>query len=74
MKFDDCIRCKVSIRRMDGVGSQYGVGDMESQDCHLSSLKLVNVPSMFDIGGAQPNPTTDSLSMTFIDNFTFKLV
>jgi hypothetical protein len=62
-QFKECIRCKVSVKRMDPVGSEYG-GDsykekesMEALETHLAYLKLINVPSMFDIGGLKADPT-----------------
>ena len=65
---------------MDIVGSEYS-GDsykekdsMEALETHLAYLKLINVPSMFDIGGGKANPTSDCLSMSMMDSITHKLV
>ena len=65
---------------MNSAGKEYG-GDskkesesMETIDSHLAYLKLINVPSMFDIGGVKADPTSDSLSLTLMDSITFKLV
>lgn len=62
---------------MNLVGSEYGnesQKEMESLDTHLASLKFINVPSMFDIGGSPADPTSNSLSMNLMDSITFKLV
>lgn len=79
-QFKDCIRCKVSVKRMNLVGSEYGgeslkeKESMESLDSHLAYLKFINVPSMFDTGGSKADPTSNSLSMSMMDSITFKLV
>ena len=65
---------------MNSAGTEYGGNSkkesesMETIDSHLAYLKLINVPSMFDIGGAKADPTSDSLSLTLMDSITFKLV
>ena len=46
---------------MDAIGKIYGGNNdrqLESKPCshNLSYLKLVNVPSMFDIGSTQADP------------------
>jgi hypothetical protein len=65
---------------MDPVGSEYG-GDsykekesMEALETHLAYLKLINVPSMFDIGGLKADPTADCLTMNMMDSITYTLV
>ena len=46
----------------------------QSMDAQLSYLKLINVPTMFDIGCTQANPQTDFLTLSMMDSLTHKIV
>lgn len=46
----------------------------EPVEAHLSYLKLINVPTMFDIGCTQADPQADSLSLCMMDSITHKIV
>ena len=46
----------------------------EAMEAHLSYLKLINVPTMFDVGCTQANPQTDSLTLSMMDSITNKIV
>lgn len=46
----------------------------EPMEAHLSYLKLINVPTMFDVGCTQSDPQTDCLSMVMMDSITNKVV
>ena len=54
---------------MDYLGKEYSVDkDRKSQDkimqeFHLSYLKLINVPCLFDVGCTQVDPQTDFLTL-----------
>ena len=51
------ITCEVSVKRMDYLGKEYaGDKNKDMLKAHLSYLKLINVPSMFDIGCTQADP------------------
>ena len=47
---------------------------LESMECHLAYLKLINVPSMFDVGCSQSDPQSDQLTLSMLDNYTHKMV
>lgn len=56
-QYKDCIRCEVGVKRMDALGRDYTADSItETVEAHLSYLKLINVPTMFDIGCYQANP------------------
>lgn len=60
---------------MDFLGKEYSGDNMqEAMEAHLSYLKLINVPTMFDIGCTQANPQTDSLTLSMMDSITHKIV
>jgi hypothetical protein len=60
---------------MDYVGRDYsGDNPNEAMEMHLSHLKLINVPTMFDIGCTQADPTSDSLTLCMLDSATAKIV
>lgn len=40
----------------------------------ICQLKLVNVPTMFDIGCSHSNPESETLSLSMIDNITYKQI
>ena len=59
---------------MDYLGKEY-CDDMEdSTEAHLSYLRLINVPTMFDVGCTQANPQTESLTLCMMDSVTHKVV
>jgi|AACY02.6.fsa_nt_gi hypothetical protein len=47
---------------------------VEAMKCHLSYLKLINVPTMFDIGCNQADPQTDFLTLCMMDSITHKVL
>jgi hypothetical protein len=59
-QMQESIRCTVRVNRMDYLGKIYGSNtneqELESKSVNLSYLKLINVPTMFDIGCTQANP------------------
>jgi hypothetical protein len=56
-QFPECITCKVSVKRMDYLSREYSGDSLnESMEAHLSYLKLINVPTIFDVGCTQANP------------------
>lgn len=69
------IPAKVSVQRLDYMGNVYSNDSSKDQlEINLSTLKLVNVPTMFDIGCTQANPATDFLSLSMIDTSTYKII
>uniref|UniRef100_A0A7S3FYA7 Uncharacterized protein n=1 Tax=Strombidium rassoulzadegani TaxID=1082188 RepID=A0A7S3FYA7_9SPIT len=60
---------------MDSLGREYS-GDHinETMEAHLAYLKLVNVPSLFDVGCYQSNPQSDYLVLNMMDSITHKVV
>lgn len=42
-------------------------------DQNLAYLKLINVPCIFDIGTLASDPTTEFLSLTMVDEKTYKI-
>ena len=60
---------------MDYLGREYsGDSQQESMEVHLAYLKLINVPTMFDIGCTQADPQTDYLTLCMMDSITHKVV
>lgn len=60
---------------MDYLGKEYSGDSLsESIEAHLSYLKLINVPTMFDIGCTQADPQTEFLTLCMLDSVTHKLV
>ena len=63
---------------MDYAGREYsgptGDNPNEAMEMNLSYLKLINVPTMFDVGCTQADPTIDSLTLCMLDSSTSKLV
>ena len=54
---------------------EHAAGDLPAHvDAHLAYLKLINVPTMFDVGCTQANPQTEQLTLCMIDSITHKLV
>ena len=65
----DFFRCNVECRVVDQLGKQHDIGQ-EKARCELqraSYLKLINVPSMFDINGTLSDPTDGCLNLSMID-------
>ena len=60
---------------MDYLGKEYSDDvNMEALPCHISCLKLINVPCMFDIGCSQADPQTEFLTLSLIDGITHKIL
>jgi len=71
----DSIHCTVSVKRMDYLGREYtDDSHKEAMAVHISYLKLINVPSMFDIGCTQADPRTDFLTLSMMDSITHKVL
>ena len=45
---------------------------MHGPPVRCAYLKLINVPSILDIGGTTPDPTDESLTMSMIDYTTLE--
>eukprot|EP00347_Sterkiella_histriomuscorum_P023566 403334151 len=72
--FDQSVRVTLQVKRMDYNGKEYVTdGSLEPYECTLAYLKLINVPTMFDIGCTQSDPSTDFLTLNMIDDKTFKI-
>lgn len=78
-KHENCIRAIVKLRRFD-TSSRAAIADngssanTESMSVHLAQLKLLNVPSMFDAGVPQADPTSDFLNLSMLDNYSHKVM
>ena len=60
---------------MDYLGKEYlDDSQKEAIEAHFSYLKLINVPSMFDIGCTQADPQTDFLTLSMMDSITHKVL
>ena len=58
---------------MDFLGKEYSADQqLESIQTTLAYLKLVNVPTMFDVGSVQSDPSTEFLELNMVDDKTFK--
>lgn len=56
------------------MGKEYSTDSgIEPITTSVAYLKLINVPTMFDIGSSQSDPTTDSLTLNMVDDKTFKI-
>ena len=54
---------------MDSMGKEYSIDDLrEYTEVNILFLKLINVPTMFDIISSMSNPQTDFLTLTMIDS------
>ena len=74
-KIREGINCKVSVKRMDYLGREYSGDSLnEHMEASISYIKLINVPSMFDIGCTEADPRTDFLTMTMLDTTTHKTI
>jgi len=59
-RFQGCIRCRMSVTRMEHARAEQSEREQPPQvDAHLAYLKLINVPTMFDVGCTQANPQTE---------------
>lgn len=62
---------------MDYLGKEYSadVADSSSEQIEttLAYLRLINVPTMFDIGCGEADPSTDFLNLNMIDVETYKI-
>ena len=60
---------------MDYLGKEYSNESMqESMKAHLSNLKIINVPTMFDIGCTQADPQTEYMSLSMLDSITLNII
>ena len=65
---------------MDYLGAEYSVDkpsknqSKEMQEVHLSYLKLINVPCLFDVGNIQADPHTDFLTLQMMDSETYRIM
>ena len=56
---------------MDDCGRTFDNDQLKDQkEVNLAYLKLINVPTMFDIGCTQADPCTDSLTLSMLDRET----
>lgn len=59
---------------MDALGKEYITdAQVEPLTTQVTYLKLINVPTMFDIGCMQSDPTTDGLTLNMVDEKSFKI-
>lgn len=59
---------------MDYLGKEYSSDShRESISTSVHYLKLINVPTMFDIGCVQADPSSDFLELNMIDDKTQKI-
>ena len=55
--YKDGMHCMVHVTRMDYLGKEYSDDvEMEPLPCHVSYMKLINIPCMFDVGCTQADP------------------
>ena len=60
---------------MDYLGKEYSAdASMEVLKTSIAYLKLINVPTMFDMGCGQADPTSDFLELDMIDEKTYKIL
>ncbi|CDW82225.1 UNKNOWN [Stylonychia lemnae] len=72
--FDQSVRVELQVKRMDYTGKEYSSDvQIEPLDCNVAYLKLINTPTMFDIGCVQADPSTDFLTLNMVDDKTFKI-
>jgi hypothetical protein len=61
---------------MDYTGKEYTDDDNEKlPKVHstVAYLKLINVPTMFDIGCVESDPSSDFLTLNMIDDKTYRI-
>ena len=60
---------------MGYLGKDYQVdsSSLETLETTVSYLKLINVPTMFDIGCSQADPNSDFLVLNMIDDKSFRV-
>lgn len=64
----------VQVKRLDAMGKEYMTdAQVEPLTTQLAYLKLINVPTMFDIGCMQSDPTSDALTLNMVDEKSFKI-
>jgi len=57
------------------MGREYSGDNLyEHMETHLSYLKLINIPTMFDIGCSSANPQTEFLTLNMMDSITHQRV
>jgi hypothetical protein len=56
------VQTEEDVKRLNGLNTS------------IAYLKLINVPTMFDIGSLQADPTTEFLELDMIDEKTYKIV
>lgn len=59
---------------MDVMGKEYSTdGNFEPMNTSVAYLKLINVPTMFDVGCQTADPSSDFLTLNMVDEKTFKI-
>lgn len=65
----------MQVKRLDALGKEY-TSDQSQEPiaANLAYLKLINVPTMFDVGCCcTADPSNDSLILNMIDDKSFKV-
>lgn len=72
---DTAYKIKLGVKRMDYLGKEYTSDNIDSDQIEttVAYLKLINVPTMFDIGCNESDPTTSFLTLNMIDEKTYKV-
>ena len=70
--FDVKVQCNI----VDQLGNQseQGFANIEHSVSTCAYVKLLNVPSMLDIGGMTPDPTDEMLTLSMIDHATLSVI
>jgi hypothetical protein len=59
---------------MDHLGKEYQTdGSLETFHSNVTYLKLINVPTMFDVGCIEADPFSDYLNLNMVDEKTYKI-
>jgi hypothetical protein len=64
----------VQVKRIDALGKDYNTDlSIEPLLTSVAYLKLINVPTMFDIGCPQSDPSSENLILNMVDEKAFKI-
>ena len=71
-KEEDSFEIKLECRLNDKLSNKQDVPQGRPQKC--AYVKLINVPSLLDIGGNTPDPTDENLTLSMIDYPTLEKI
>jgi hypothetical protein len=71
---DTSFHLSLQVKRLDALGKEYMTdSQVDPLTTSVAYLKLINVPTMFDLGCIQSDPTSDALTLNMVDEKSFAI-